>query len=105
MTKLFLRYEAGDHLAIYPTNDTEAVNSLGKILNVDLDEIFSLQNIDGKLTNKLKTNRNSKLFHFRWLKMYHYRDRDHSLSSFLNNVKSNHLKLKWPQVSILSYVQ
>ena len=54
MTKIFLRYEAGDHLAIYPTNDTEAVNSLGKILNVDLDEIFSLQNIDGKLTNKLK---------------------------------------------------
>ena len=54
LTKLFLRYEAGDHLAIYPTNDTEAVNSLGKILNVDLDEIFSLQNIDGKLTNKLK---------------------------------------------------
>lgn len=36
-------------MAIYPTNDTEAVNSLGKILNVDLDEIFSLQNIDGKL--------------------------------------------------------
>ena len=54
LTKIFLRYEAGDHLAIYPTNDTEAVNSLGKILNVDLDEIFSLQNIDGKLTNKLK---------------------------------------------------
>ena len=49
---IFLRYEAGDHLAIYPTNDTEAVNSLGKILNVDLDEIFSLQNIDGKLTNR-----------------------------------------------------
>ena len=47
--EFFLRYEAGDHLAIYPTNDTEAVNSLGKILNVDLDEIFSLQNIDGKV--------------------------------------------------------
>ena len=48
LLSIFFRYEAGDHLAVYPTNDTEAVNSLGKILNVDLDEIFSLQNIDGK---------------------------------------------------------
>jgi len=52
LTDSKIRYEAGDHLAIYPTNDTEAVNSLGKILNVDLDEIFSLQNIDEDSSKK-----------------------------------------------------
>lgn len=41
------RYDAGDHVAIYPTNDPELVERLGKILNVDLDVVFSLVNKDG----------------------------------------------------------
>lgn len=43
-----LRYEAGDHVAVYPQNDTEQVELIGKILSVDLDEVFALQNVDGR---------------------------------------------------------
>jgi NADPH-ferrihemoprotein reductase len=46
------RYDAGDHVAIYPTNDPELVEKIGQILNVDLDIVFSLVNKDGKLTQK-----------------------------------------------------
>jgi sulfite reductase alpha subunit-like flavoprotein len=51
--QIFLfRYDAGDHVAIYPTNDPELVEKIGQILNVDLDIVFSLVNKDGKLTQK-----------------------------------------------------
>lgn len=43
-----IRYEAGDHVAIYPTNDSELVEAIGKRLDVDLDTVFSLDNVDGK---------------------------------------------------------
>ena len=43
------RYEAGDHVAVYPSNDTELVEKLGSLLNVDLDAIISLKNTDGKV--------------------------------------------------------
>lgn len=43
------RYEAGDHVAVYPVNDKETVEKLGKRLNVDLDTVFTLTNIDGEL--------------------------------------------------------
>jgi len=42
-----IRYEAGDHVAIYPINDSELVEGIGKRLGVDLDVVFSLDNIDG----------------------------------------------------------
>lgn len=41
------RYESGDHVAVYPTNDTAIVNKLGQILGVDLDMVISLNNLDG----------------------------------------------------------
>ena len=42
------RYEAGDHLAVLPSNDQVLVNRIGQLLDVDLDEIISLVNTDGK---------------------------------------------------------
>ena len=42
------RYEAGDHVAVYPVNDPELVDYLEKRLEADLGQIFSLNNIDGK---------------------------------------------------------
>jgi NADPH-ferrihemoprotein reductase len=41
-----LRYEAGDHVACYPCNDSGLVNQIGHLLNVDLDTRFSLINIE-----------------------------------------------------------
>lgn len=41
-----LRYEAGDHVAVYPCNDSAIVNRIGELLNVDLDSKFSLVNIE-----------------------------------------------------------
>lgn len=43
-----IRYEAGDHVAVYPTNNPELVESIGKRLNIDLETVFSLDNVDGK---------------------------------------------------------
>jgi NADPH-ferrihemoprotein reductase len=43
-----IRYEAGDHLAVYPVNDPDIVEKLGNILEVDLGVTFSLTNVDGK---------------------------------------------------------
>ena len=41
------RYDAGDHVAIYPTNDPELVEKIGQLLNINLDVVFSLVNKDG----------------------------------------------------------
>lgn len=41
------RYESGDHVAVFPTNDTALVNKLGQVLGVDLDVVISLNNLDG----------------------------------------------------------
>lgn len=41
-----LRYEAGDHVAVYPSNDPSIVNQIGELLNVDMDAKFSLVNIE-----------------------------------------------------------
>lgn len=43
-----MRYEAGDHVAVYPINDPELVEGIGKRLGVDLEVVFSLDNVDGK---------------------------------------------------------
>lgn len=41
------RYESGDHVAVFPTNDSALVNKLGQVLGVDLDAVISLNNLDG----------------------------------------------------------
>uniref|UniRef100_A0AC34Q6H4 NADPH--cytochrome P450 reductase n=1 Tax=Panagrolaimus sp. JU765 TaxID=591449 RepID=A0AC34Q6H4_9BILA len=41
-----IRYEAGDHLAVFPTNDSEIVEKLGKLLDQDLNIVFKLINLD-----------------------------------------------------------
>ncbi|VDK82377.1 unnamed protein product [Litomosoides sigmodontis] len=41
-----MRYEVGDHLGVFPTNDPVLVEELGRLLNVDLDLRFSLVNLD-----------------------------------------------------------
>lgn len=46
-TVLCYRYEAGDHVAVYPVNDSEIVDAIGKRLNIDLDTIITLTNVDG----------------------------------------------------------
>lgn len=42
------RYESGDHVAVYPANDSALVNQIGEILGTDLDTIMSLNNLDGE---------------------------------------------------------
>lgn len=46
-----MRYETGDHLAVYPVNSTELVNKIGEKCGVDLDTVFTLTNTDGKCGN------------------------------------------------------
>uniref|UniRef100_A0AC34EZW2 Sulfite reductase [NADPH] flavoprotein alpha-component-like FAD-binding domain-containing protein n=1 Tax=Panagrolaimus sp. ES5 TaxID=591445 RepID=A0AC34EZW2_9BILA len=42
-----IRYEAGDHLPVFPTNDSEMVGKLAKLLsNINLDTVFKLINND-----------------------------------------------------------
>lgn len=43
-----IRYDAGDHVAVYPVNCSELVEKLGKRLDVDLGLAFTLTNVDGK---------------------------------------------------------
>ncbi|XP_055598762.1 NADPH--cytochrome P450 reductase [Uranotaenia lowii] len=47
-----MRYEAGDHLAMYPVNDKDLVERLGKLCNADLETIFSLINTDTDSSKK-----------------------------------------------------
>lgn len=47
-----IRYEAGDHIAVYPTNDPNMVAKFGKLLDVDLDTIITLKNLDEDSTKK-----------------------------------------------------
>lgn len=45
-----MRYETGDHLAVYPVNSTELVKKIGEQCDADLDTIITLTNTDGKWT-------------------------------------------------------
>ncbi|XP_074869592.1 NADPH--cytochrome P450 reductase isoform X2 [Carettochelys insculpta] len=47
-----IRYESGDHVAVYPANDTSLVNQIGEILGADLDTIMSLNNLDEESNKK-----------------------------------------------------
>lgn len=46
---LLRRYEAGDHVAVYPTNNLEMVEKLGERLGADLETLFTLDNVDGEI--------------------------------------------------------
>ncbi len=41
-----IRYETGDHVAVYPQNSSELVDRIGKALNVDLDTPFAFKAIE-----------------------------------------------------------
>jgi len=47
-----IRYEAGDHVAIYPTNDVQLVNKIGQLLEIDLDTVFTMKALDEDATKK-----------------------------------------------------
>lgn len=47
-----MRYESGDHIGIYPTNDQQLVNKIGQLLNVDLDTVITLKNLDTESSKK-----------------------------------------------------
>lgn len=47
-----LRYEAGDHVAVYATNHSSLVEKFGTILNVDLDTVITLTNVDEDSSKK-----------------------------------------------------
>ncbi|CAG7834982.1 unnamed protein product [Allacma fusca] len=46
ITNSKMRYDSGDHVAIYPQNDSVLVNTIGKLLGVNLDQVISLVNVD-----------------------------------------------------------
>lgn len=43
---------SGDHVAVYPINDSNLVDRLGQLTGADLDEVFSLINTDQESTKK-----------------------------------------------------
>ncbi|KAI1292329.1 NADPH--cytochrome P450 reductase [Halotydeus destructor] len=47
-----MRYEAGDHVGVYPQNDKAAVETLGRLLNCDLDTVITLKNLDEESSKK-----------------------------------------------------
>lgn len=47
-----LKYETGDHVGIYPTNNDDLVNRIGELLNADLDTVFKLSNVDEDSSKK-----------------------------------------------------
>lgn len=47
-----IRYESGDHVAVYPINDSIIVNRIGDLLGVDLDTVISLNNLDEESNKK-----------------------------------------------------
>ncbi|KYM97854.1 PREDICTED: NADPH--cytochrome P450 reductase isoform X2 [Cyphomyrmex costatus] len=47
-----MRYETGDHLAVYPVNNTELVNKIGEQCDANLDTVFTLTNTDEESSKK-----------------------------------------------------
>ncbi|XP_043948599.2 NADPH--cytochrome P450 reductase [Drosophila biarmipes] len=47
-----MRYDAGDHIAMYPINDKSLVERLGQMCNANLDTVFSLINTDTDSSKK-----------------------------------------------------
>lgn len=47
-----MRYDAGDHVAMYPINDKDLVERLGKLCQANLETVFSLINTDTDSSKK-----------------------------------------------------
>jgi len=47
-----MRYEAGDHLAVYPVNDEDLVERLGNLCKANMETVFSLINTDTDSSKK-----------------------------------------------------
>lgn len=47
-----IRYDSGDHVAIYPTNNTDLVNRIGQLLDLDMDTVFTMRTLDEDSTKK-----------------------------------------------------
>lgn len=47
-----MRYDAGDHLAVYPVNNEELVRKIGELTGKDLDTVFTLTNTDEESSKK-----------------------------------------------------
>ncbi|XP_059488466.1 NADPH--cytochrome P450 reductase [Neocloeon triangulifer] len=47
-----IRYDAGDHVAVYPENDKALVERIGELLEVNLDIVFTLTNVDEDSSKK-----------------------------------------------------
>nr|UCK81639.1 NADPH--cytochrome P450 reductase [Arenicola marina] len=47
-----IRYDAGDHVAVFPTNDPDLVERMGKRLGADLGQVISLTNVDPDASKK-----------------------------------------------------
>lgn len=43
-----VRYEAGDHVGVFPTNSVVLVERLGSLLSVKLETVFKLIDTDGR---------------------------------------------------------
>ena len=47
-----IRYDAGDHIAIYPRNNENLVYRIGELLNLDLNTVFTMKATDEDATRK-----------------------------------------------------
>jgi len=47
-----IRYDAGDHIAVYPTNDLALVEKLGSLFDIDMDQVFTMTNVDEDSSKK-----------------------------------------------------
>merc|ERR1712198_822128 len=47
-----IRYDAGDHVAAYPINNQELVTKIGTLLDINLDQVFTLINLDEDSSKK-----------------------------------------------------
>ncbi|XP_038055432.1 NADPH--cytochrome P450 reductase-like isoform X2 [Patiria miniata] len=47
-----IRYEAGDHVAVFPINDSALVDRIAELLGADLDVVMSLDNLDEEASKK-----------------------------------------------------
>lgn len=47
-----INFVSGDHVAVYPINDINLVEQLGKLTSANLDEVFSLINTDQESSKK-----------------------------------------------------
>jgi len=47
-----IRYDAGDHIAVYPVNNSELVEQIGSTLGIDMEQVFTMTNVDEDSTKK-----------------------------------------------------